>query len=348
METTLYSRQGTSNKFYTVKLEEREGLWFLSGISGPIGGTAKTQIKLGGKGVDYATGLKAYNSLIREKLTGGSGYEVGDAAAPLHVAADAPTSASNLPTHMLLIDMEKGDLKRLVNDPQWIFELKHDGHRCRITVEDGVVTAMSRQNLSMSLPKGVVERIKGTNGVFDGELVKDVYYAFDILMHNDVELWREPATVRADYLLKLFPITQSAVVGTDYADTPEAKQHLHDWAHEHGFEGIVAKKNIAYAPSKSGFALRLKFRKSASVICVGQHGDKSSFDMALFDGSRRGSCTVYPNQTMPAPNEICEIEFLYLHDVGGNIIQPVFKGVRFDVNAEDCTIDQFQVKGKKR
>ena len=56
-----------------------------------------------------------------------------------------------------------------------------------------------------------------------------------------------------------------------------------------------------------------------------------------------GSVTIPTNAKMPAKGQIIEVEYLYVHP-GGCFAQPVYKGLRDDVDEEDCVESKLKVK----
>lgn len=173
---------------------------------------------------------------------------------------------------------------------------------------------------------------------------------FDVLRVGSVDFFQYPAFKRARQLEICFPVRNAAVVATVTAYTTDEKIRLWHAAHDNGVEGIVLKENVPYSPGRPnsrGPAIKYKFVKTASVICAGKT-DKNSFKMRLLDGTELGSCTIPPNKIMPKLDDICEIRYLYRHNVGGNLIQPVYLGVRDDITPDECTAEQFHVKGVAR
>lgn len=52
-----------------------------------------------------------------------------------------------------------------------------------------------------------------------------------------------------------------------------------------------------------------------------------------------GKVTVPPNQPVPQPNSLVEVQYLYKYE-GGSLFQPVLLRIRDDQNREDCTLAQ--------
>jgi bifunctional non-homologous end joining protein LigD len=115
-----------------------------------------------------------------------------------------------------------------------------------------------------------------------------------------------------------------------------------------GGEGVVLKLASAKyepgRPNKLGPALKYKFVATASVI-VASHNVQSSFNMKLYDGTDLGRCTVSAGVGRPPVGAIVEVRYLNVMR-GGHLYQSVYLGVREDITAEECTIDQLKFKGE--
>jgi len=61
----------------------------------------------------------------------------------------------------------------VIRPGEWSVEVKFDGHRIIVEVENGKVQAWSRNALPRELPPHVIERLKKfPNGIYDGELIE--------------------------------------------------------------------------------------------------------------------------------------------------------------------------------
>lgn len=59
-----------------------------------------------------------------------------------------------------------------------------------------------------------------------------------------------------------------------------------------------------------------------------------------------GKVTVPPNQPVPQPNSLVEVQYLHKYE-DGSFFQPVLLGIRDDQNREDCTLAQVKrIKSK--
>ena len=193
-----------------------------------------------------------------------------------------------------------------------LFEIKWDGIRALIGVEDGQVRILSRNqnDITAQFPElhGVDKAFRVTNGLFDAEIVcldkegrpefKKVInrlmtkgdstiqklsksnpaycYLFDCLYLDGRSLINDPLTKRKEWLKD-----------TVRSDTPyrvsefvEDGESLFNAAREHGLEGIMAKKKEGkYLPGKrSDLWLKIKVRNTRECIIIGYNpgkGDRS-------------------------------------------------------------------------
>ena len=117
-----------------------------------------------------------------------------------------------------------------------------------------------------------------------------------------------------------------------------------------GKEGVVFKnKHAPYIPGRpnsGGTQLKFKFCETASFI-VTKINDKRSVMLILFDGEKvrsAGNVTIPPNHDLPKPGDVVECSYLYAFRESGSIYQPVFLGVRDDIQHTECTTAQLKYK----
>ncbi|MFY9528392.1 MAG: hypothetical protein WBC04_03295 [Candidatus Acidiferrales bacterium] len=162
------------------------------------------------------------------------------------------------------------------DNPDWIFELKHDGFRSLAYISDSQCELVSRRdNLYKSFGPlcDVMARLKVDSAILDGEIVcldsegrsifyellyrgQPIFYAFDLLWLNGQDLRQHPLIERKQRLRKLIRTARKSRVL--YADHIEG--HGIDFFRtvcEQNLEGIVAKrKGSVY--SSAGYWLKIK------------------------------------------------------------------------------------------
>lgn len=355
---SLYYKDGRSDKLYAVEMKPdvKPGTATVWATWGRRGGSLRTEKKTPAP-LPLEEAKKLFQSLVREKTA--KGYRSSDEEAPAMVPAvgSAAPEPFDLPSHMLLNAITRDEADWLLKDDKWMLQPKFDGQRVRIVADvDGgrpSVYGLSRTNNMMSLPAPLVYYLteQPRTLILDGELVGTTLVVFDALLIGSFPLWKESAAARVRELDGLFQDAPGIVTAVT-AQTNAEKTKLFAAIHNEGMEGAVFKlKSAPYEagrPNTGGVARKLKFVNTCTVIAGARRGSKRSVDMLLDDGQRIGSVTIPPNKEIPPIGALCEIRYLYRHDVGGDLVQAVYLGVRDDATRADCTVEQLVVKGEAR
>jgi bifunctional non-homologous end joining protein LigD len=154
------------------------------------------------------------------------------------------------------------------NDPDWLFELKHDGFRSLAYIENGQCRLVSRHRntyKSLETLSHDLARLRVENAILDGEIVclnsdgrsqfkellyrrgRAVFFAFDLVRLNDTDLRKMPLIERKKKLKRL--IERSQCFEIIYAQHVECDgKLLFEEVCERNLEGMVCKrKNSIYA-----------------------------------------------------------------------------------------------------
>jgi bifunctional non-homologous end joining protein LigD len=189
-------------------------------------------------------------------------------------------------------------LATLVNepfdDPGWTYEVKWDGYRALAYINNGSIELLSRNNKSFTEKYySLAGAMKNWtfDGVFDGEILvigKDgkanfgalqnwrseadgdlVYYAFDLLWYNGINIMELPLFERQAILKDILPadddnIRLSKVFTSNGLEFFEAAKKME-------LEGIMAKKSAStYSPdSRSKNWLKIKVNQRQEVVIGG-------------------------------------------------------------------------------
>jgi DNA ligase D-like protein (predicted ligase) len=225
--------------------------------------------------------------------------------------------------------MLSGTGDKIPKGDDFIYEVKWDGIRAMIYLEDGQVRLASRNknNITKQFPELTdAKSFRATCGVFDAEIVcldktgrpefKRVInrlmssgesniqkfsktnpafcYIFDCLYLDGRSLVNETLTKRREWL--------KDAIRTDSAyrisDIEEDGQLLLDAARQHELEGIMAKrKDSKYLPGKRTDAwMKIKIRNTRDVVIIGYNqgqGNRSSVFGGLHIAEREGENLVY-------------------------------------------------------
>jgi bifunctional non-homologous end joining protein LigD len=213
---------------------------------------------------------------------------------------------------------------------QYLYELKWDGIRAIVVLEDGKVTIRTRNHndVTKQFPELLdgEKAFRATNGVFDAEIVcldkegKPVFknvinrlmstgetniqklsksncvhcYVFDCLYLDGRSLINEPLVRRKEWL------ADAIRDGTPYrvSESVEDGEGLFEAAKSHGLEGIMAKlRDSKYAPGKRNDCwLKIKIRQSREVFIIGftkGKGERGSTFGALQIAEKEGESLIY-------------------------------------------------------
>jgi bifunctional non-homologous end joining protein LigD len=234
-----------------------------------------------------------------------------------------PVTASGV--EMMLAEIHEGAFNR----PGWNFEIKLDGYRLVLGKAGTGVQVLSRNGneLGGAFPEVVraLEKLPWTAVVLDGEVValdekgrpsfqrlqqrgkltdpKDikraasqrsiVFYAFDLLGLDDLDLRPLPLARRKEFLKQVLP-PDDTIRYLDHFEDEGVPLYQH--ALELGLEGIVAKKaDCPYRGGRSGNWLKIRADRTDDFVVVGYtqpRGSRQGFG-ALLAGQYVGGKLVY-------------------------------------------------------
>jgi len=146
--------------------------------------------------------------------------------------------------------------------PDWLFEIKWDGFRSLVRIEQGKCRLISRKGNEFksfrALSESVLAELKVRSAVLDGEIVclnddgkpefRDLLFrrgeprlvAFDLLFYNGQDLRHSPLTERKHLLRSILPKDSEQVLYCDHVEGDG--ERLFGIACENDLEGTVAKK----------------------------------------------------------------------------------------------------------
>lgn len=289
----------------------------------------------------------------------------------------APVQLDPKTTPMLLNAATQVQADELIDSPAWFAQEKKDGYRMIAqgkteqfqTAGAGVIDGrefygFNKKGKSVEVPNDVVKALAALDVdlVIDGEMVNGVYYVFDLLEARGVD-FRSRSRMYAYKTLEtmLEGKTGKHLQLVKAYFTPEEKRDLVARLKAEKREGFVLKRcNSAYKPGRpnsGGDALKFKFTETASVFVMGRNGDKSSVKVGVYrdNGNRQpaddfevymGCVTIPPNKEIPTRDTVVEVQYLYVQQEGGCLYQPVYLGVRDDVEKDECLHTQMKIKPK--
>ena len=242
-------------------------------------------------------------------------------------AAKGLAGAERKPMPTAIYPMLATAIEKPFDNPDWLFEIKWDGYRAVAFIDEGRVRFVSRNqnDLTGQYPElaTLPQFVKARRAILDGEIVAlddegrpsfslmqqrtgfrpgksrlpgrqgvpVIYYAFDLLYLDDLDLRRLPLEQRKQLLQER--LTNSEVV--KFSDHyPEKGLALFQAAAQKGLEGIVAKKRDSlYEETRSRNWLKIKITQRQECVIGGYtdpEGSREYFGslvLGLYDKQKR-------------------------------------------------------------
>jgi len=175
-------------------------------------------------------------------------------------------------------------IKEPFDNPDYIFELKHDGFRAVVYLQNGDCKLISRnlKNLWFESLKTALGKLPVKNAILDGEIVvldergvsqfnhllnhkaEPVLYAFDLLWLDDEDLRRLPLVERKSRLSAL--VQASRCERILYAQHVEGEgKRMFEETCARDLEGIVAKRRLGIYKDDGNAWLKVKNRSYSQV-----------------------------------------------------------------------------------
>ena len=345
--TSLYYRQGSSDKEYHVRLEAKGDGFVVNTAFGRRGSTLSTGTKTSAP-VYYDMALMIFEKLVNEKRA--KGYTEGANGTPYQNTEQASQVSGLLP--QLLNAVDEAEVARLVSDPRWAMQEKKDGRRLLLRKEDGVITGINKLGLTVGVPETVVRTASDLSGdyVMDGESIGDYLHAFDLLFLNGRDLRGETYNRRYTALLNLLAggLPKHIKALSCWVDPMDKASWLRDFKEEKA-EGVVFKlldaPYTAGRPNSGGPQLKHKFVATLSAVVAKVNAQRSvGLSLLNHEGWQPvGNVTIPANHRVPAVGAVIEVRFLYAYR-DGSLYQPVYLGERSDVRQEECVVSQLKFK----
>jgi ATP-dependent DNA ligase len=264
----------------------------------------------------------------------------------LEVAQLAAPGGTETPAHLL-------------DDPNYAVEQKLDGHRVMMIVEDGKVSVQNRngepkENFPSQL-RTIIESapaIQSGRWVFDGELIKNTYWVFDLLEMPQGRVSGQPWMKRRLLLDKLFALLAKAGFSPDEFQTTiwevEDKWSLYNRCLAEHKEGVIFKRiDTGYRKGRHDSWVKHKFQKSCEVVVteLDRKGKEESISIGLYDEHgvlhNAGGCRLLPKFAGKVNvGDVVEMRYLYSMAESKKLYQPHMMHIRTDKQPHECTQDQ--------
>lgn len=341
---TLYYKEGSSDKVYTVAVEPKGNLWVVNFAYGRRGAVMTTGSKTQ-EPVELQEAIKIMSKTVVEKQS--KGYTV-DTTGKAFMHVDKAATGIH---PQLLIPISEEEAELLLADDDFLLQEKHDGQRRMVQKRGKQITGINRKSLAVGLPLEVHQdlavRTEFENLLMDGELVGDTLYVFDLIESkmNFAQRYKVLQNIIENSRFKDIKLVKAA---SGYVP----KKKLYNELLKANREGVVFKnKNSLYVPGKAkseNAQYKYKFYETASFI-VNKVNDQRSVELKLYTGEAAaqyvlvGNVTIPPNFKIPPVGAVIEVRYLYAY-IGGSVYQPVYLGERGDIDQNECLISQLKYK----
>jgi bifunctional non-homologous end joining protein LigD len=347
--TTLYFREGSSDKIYQVELVQSGEGWKVNFAFGRRGDT----LQAGGKTAKpqpYAVAHSIYLKLLTQKLA--KGYTPGESGVPFQDTAKEARNTGIIP--QLLNPIEDFEIEAFLENNEYFCQEKFDGKRILIRRTDNQIQGINRAGLVVPLPQPLVDAAKSMTScvqfLIDGELLGNIFLIFDLLEQDGEDLRQLPYSDRLEILNGMPDLFGPEIGLVKTAKGPE-KRAFFNQLKEAGKEGCVFKSQFApYSagrPASGGTQRKYKFYETASFLVTALNNQRS-VSLSLYNTKDElvpaGNVTIPPNFPIPAVGDIVEARFLYAYRESGSIYQPVFLGKRDDIPQASCSTKQLKYK----
>lgn len=316
---SLFNREGGADKQYTLWIEPSGDGFLIQTQWGPRGGWVQSACKTPAP-VPMAKAQAVYDKLIKEKKA--KGYVAGEDA-PAFSQTEGAVDTGIRP--MLLTPATEDDLQQFIEDDAWVGQEKLNGKRIMLKIENGKVTGVNRRGLECPIPEVISESLKTfeSKAVLDGELIGDVYHAFDLL--ELVGDWRATRFgKRHDALLEHFAGLKNVRLVPRVFGMVE-KTFLASDLRIRRKEGVVFKLlGGCYEPGrrenlKKAIAVKIKFYAEIAARVLGWHKAKKSIEVGAYDPETKkmvsiGWVTVpakYEDQIKGGVGGMVRVRYLY-------------------------------------
>ena len=373
---SLFYKDGSSDKVYNAeikKISNRTGpddkAFVVNFEYGRRGSTLTSGTKTTSP-VDFLTAKKVYEKLVREKIA--KGYKPDVNYKILSTTIDNGPSANlmkfqalsdekkDMGIHpQLLNPIEESEVDRLIGDRTFVMQQKHDGRRLLIKKEGSKVIGINRKGQEVPLRKELIDQLAlhPESFILDGEDCGDTFWVFDCLgkgkedwtdagtaigfdyrfkqaaqfvLDSQIQMQHAPVDCKQGGMILLSPLAKSDV----------EKRQMYNRLKKENAEGVVFKhycsRYVAGRPNSGGSQLKFKFVATTTCKVTSQNGTKRSVALEMKDGTNIGNVTIPANFSIPKTGELVEIRYLYAYK-GGSLYQPVYLGVRDDLDNADTT-----------
>jgi bifunctional non-homologous end joining protein LigD len=349
MKISLFYKQGSSDKTYLVQLDPKGSGWCVNFQFGRRGSTLTAGTKTQ-QPVNREEAEKIFNRLVAEKKA--KGYTEGEDGTPY--VGDTTKEVSGV-VPQLLNPVDEEQVEALITNDDWCAQEKLDGRNRLLRIGANKIEGINKLGLVVGLPQPIHDTARRFGpGLLAGEEIADRLHIFDLLELRGRDLRSLPYKERYLALMNAFAGMpsdhQNAFTWVATAWTTQEKRKLLADLRQANAEGIVFKNiHAPYLPGRpnsGGPQLKLKFYKTCSAIVAKVNAKRSVGLHLLSDVGELvdvGNVTIPPSKAVPQVGAVVECRYLYAYP-NGSLFQPVYLGVRDDVEPAECRVTQLKFK----
>ncbi|MEQ1843946.1 MAG: WGR domain-containing protein [Nitrospira sp.] len=344
---SLYYRDGRSDKEYHASiLPAGQELYVVTFQYGRRGSSLTSGTKTA-QPVPYAQAQTIFHKLVQEKTA--KGYTPGDTGVPYQDSNQSGRVTGMLP--QLLNPLEEDRLEEFLDNGSYAQE-KKNGRLRQIKKEGDRIIGANKLGLSIALPEPLVQALRALpcqDLALVGEGIGTTLHCFDLTRY-DGDVTAAPYATRYDTLVPLIQgASLRALQLVPAATTPAAKRALYARLRAENAEGLVFKDPFApYTPGRpnsGGPQFKFKFTATSTFV-VKKHNLKRSVEIQLLTPQALfvscGNVTIPPSAQLPPIHSLIEVEYLYAFNGSHNLHQPVYLGLRDDIDRGDCRLTQLK------
>lgn len=258
----------------------------------------------------------------------------------------------------LLSEISENLVDKYIKSNDYALSQKLDGRRALVSRRNLDVYCFGRSGLEAKLPVNVKDafmKVK-SNWTFDGEIIDDIYYVFDILEYPAGTIVDRPWIERNNLLQTVLQNFSESVKIVKQSFTTEDKLSHYEDCLAIGAEGIVLCNVLSpyRAGRRSSQALKYKFTKTIDCIVIDKSiNGKDNLVLGLYDDNHNlidvgkvsaitGDGKHYEFQI----GDVVTVKYLYATK-SYRLYQPVLPTLRLDKEADECQISQMILKSEK-
>jgi len=256
----------------------------------------------------------------------------------------------------LLKEVSKLDLSKLLVSSEFALSQKLDGRRLIVEISDLNIKGWARSGLETSIPKNIMSDLSKvrSNWTFDGELIAEHYYVFDILHYPSGDLFDHPWMERQKLLNTVLTNFSNSITVVDQRIDTSSKKALFDQCLEFRAEGVVfCNIESKYLRGiRSSRSLKFKFTKTIDCIVIDTNiNSKDNLVLGLYDENgeiidvgKVSAITGDGKHYNFKIGDVVSVEYLYATK-SNRLYQPVKPRLRKDKEKRECLVSQMIYKG---